>query len=108
MPSAKLWWPVGTGKLNLYRVRATLTDDRGIMDTAVTRTGLRKGGSALADNQGWRIVDRRLFIKGSNYIGSAVAEHHDAEKVPSGFQTGHGDERQRHPRSWPRGGPRAV
>ncbi|MBL1729341.1 glycoside hydrolase family 2, partial [Klebsiella pneumoniae] len=40
MPSAKLWWPVGAGKPNLYRVRATLTDDRGMMDTAVTRTGL--------------------------------------------------------------------
>ncbi len=39
------------------------------MDTAVTRTGLRKV-EALADNQGWRINDRRLFIKGSNYIGS--------------------------------------
>lgn len=69
MPSAKLWWPVGAGKPNLYRVRATLTDDRGMMDTAVTRTGLRKV-EALADNQGWRINDRRLFIKGSNYIGS--------------------------------------
>ena len=54
---------------NLYRVRATLVDKRGIMDTAVTRTGLRKV-EALADNQGWRINDRRLFIKGSNYIGS--------------------------------------
>lgn len=40
-----------------------------MMDTAVTRTGLRKV-EALADNQGWRINDRRLFIKGSNYIGS--------------------------------------
>ncbi len=39
------------------------------MDTAVTRTGLRKV-EALADNQGWRINDKRLFIKGSNYIGS--------------------------------------
>lgn len=69
MPSAKLWWPVGAGKPNLYRVRATLADNRGIMDTAVTRTGLRKV-EALADNQGWRINDKRLFIKGSNYIGS--------------------------------------
>ena len=28
-----------------------------------------------------------------------MAKHHDAEKVPSGFQACHGDERQRHPRS---------
>lgn len=70
MKSAQLWWPVGVGhKPNLYRIRATLTDNQGVMDTAVTRTGLRKL-EVLPDNQGWRINERRLFIKGSNYIGS--------------------------------------
>lgn len=69
MKEAKLWWPVGVGKPNLYRVRATLTDDEGVMDTAVTRTGLRKLVEQ-PDNKGWLINDKRLFIKGSNYIGS--------------------------------------
>ena len=66
---AKLWWPVGYGRPNLYRVRATLADEQGVMDTAVTRTGLRKM-EEQPDNRGWLINDRRLFIKGSNYIGS--------------------------------------
>lgn len=39
------------------------------MDTAVTRTGLRKIVEQ-PDNKGWLINDKRLFIKGSNYIGS--------------------------------------
>ncbi len=69
MKGARLWWPVGHGKPNLYRVRATLLDQQGVMDTAVTRTGLRKL-EEQPDNKGWRINDRRLFIKGSNYIGS--------------------------------------
>lgn len=69
MKGARLWWPVGYGRPNLYRVRATLKDEQGVMDTAVTRTGLRKL-EEQPNNQGWRINDRRLFIKGSNYIGS--------------------------------------
>lgn len=69
MKGARLWWPAGYGKPNLYRVRATVLDDQGVMDTAVSRTGLRKL-EEQPDNQGWRINDRRLFIKGSNYIGS--------------------------------------
>ncbi len=69
MRSARLWWPVGVGKPNLYRVRASLRDDQGLMDTALTRTGLRKL-EEQPDNKGWLINDRRLFIKGSNYIGS--------------------------------------
>ncbi|MCP5716417.1 glycoside hydrolase family 2, partial [Klebsiella pneumoniae] len=64
-----LWWPVGYGRPNLYRVRATLMDEQGVMDTAVARTGLRKIVKQ-PDNKGWLLNDRRLFIKGSNYIGS--------------------------------------
>lgn len=69
MKEARLWWPTGYGKPNLYRVRATLLDGQGVMDTAVTRTGLRKL-EEQPDNKGWRINDKRLFIKGTNYIGS--------------------------------------
>lgn len=69
MNAARLWWPVGYGKPNLYRIRATLKDNQGLMDSAVTRTGLRKMVEQ-PDNKGWQINDKRLFIKGSNYIGS--------------------------------------
>ena len=69
MKGARLWWPVGLGKPHLYRVRASLADAQGLMDTTVTRTGLRKV-EEQPDNKGWKINDRRLFVKGSNYIGS--------------------------------------
>ncbi|KAA1394043.1 glycoside hydrolase family 2, partial [Escherichia coli] len=46
-----------------------LMDEQGVMDTAVARTGLRKIVKQ-PDNKGWLLNDRRLFIKGSNYIGS--------------------------------------
>ena len=69
MPKAKLWWPVGSGKPHLYTIRVALRDENGLMDTAVTRTGLRKIVEQ-PDNKGWLINDKRLFIKGSNYIGS--------------------------------------
>lgn len=69
MPQARLWWPVGYGKPHLYRVSATLSDARGVMDRRSSVTGLRKV-DALADNQGWRVNDQRVFIRGTNYIGS--------------------------------------
>ncbi|WP_094110890.1 ATP-binding protein [Pantoea eucrina] len=64
-----LWWPVGYGKPHLYQVSATLRDDRGVMDRRSSRTGLRKV-EALENNQGWRINDRRIFVRGTNYLGS--------------------------------------
>lgn len=69
MPQARLWWPVGAGKPHLYQVRAALRDDRGIMDRRSSRTGLRKI-EERPDNQGWQINDTRIFIRGTNYIGS--------------------------------------
>lgn len=69
MPDARLWWPVGYGKPHLYKVQATLRDDRGVMDRRSSVTGLRKV-IEQPDNRGWLINDRRIFIRGTNYIGS--------------------------------------
>ncbi|WP_039058372.1 glycoside hydrolase family 2 [Enterobacter sp. Bisph1] len=69
MEGAKLWWPAGLGKPNLYRVSASLTDKQGVMDRAKSRTGLRKV-EEQPDNRGWLVNEKRLFIKGTNYIGS--------------------------------------
>lgn len=79
MAGAKLWWPASLGKPNLYQVRVTLADDRGVMDSAKSRTGLRKV-EEQADNRGWLINEKRLFIKGTNYIGSPWLSTMDAEK----------------------------
>ncbi|CNK96263.1 glycoside hydrolase family 2 protein [Yersinia aldovae] len=64
-----LWWPSGQGKQNLYRLEVHFSDGLGTMDTAHVRTGLRQ---IVIDSQeqSWSINGKRLFIRGTNYIGS--------------------------------------
>ncbi|ASM02338.1 glycosyl hydrolase 2 galactose-binding domain-containing protein [Serratia sp. BNK-10] len=69
MPGAALWWPYGHGAQNLYRIEATLSDTEGILDRRTAQTGLREVRE-LASGHGWTINGRRLFIRGTNYIGS--------------------------------------
>lgn len=69
MPDAKLWWPVGYGAPHLYQVTATLRDEAGIMDRRRSRTGLRQV-IEQPDNKGWTVNGTRVFIRGTNYIGS--------------------------------------
>lgn len=69
MPDAKLWWPYGYGAQNLYRIEATLSDANGLMDQKITQTGLREI-RATPDKKAWLLNGHRLFIRGTNYIGS--------------------------------------
>lgn len=69
MPDAKLWWPIGYGHPHLYEVTATLHDDRGILDRRSSKTGLRQVVEQPG-NRGWLINGQRVFVRGTNYIGS--------------------------------------
>ncbi len=69
MPNAQLWWPKGYGKPNLYQVQVRLRDDRGTLDQRSSRTGLRQVVEQ-PQNRGWLLNGQRLFIRGTNYIGS--------------------------------------
>lgn len=69
LDNPELWWPTGHGKQNLYRFEISFSDDMGIMDTAYLRTGLRKITIDPKENS-WSINGKRLFIRGTNYIGS--------------------------------------
>jgi len=69
MPDAQLWWPKGYGKPNLYQVQVRLRDEQGTLDQRSSRTGLRQVVEQ-AQNQGWMVNGQRLFIRGTNYIGS--------------------------------------
>ncbi|MDY0971078.1 glycoside hydrolase family 2 protein [Siccibacter turicensis] len=69
MPDAKLWWPVGYGAPHLYQVTATLRDEAGVMDRRRSRTGLRQV-IEQPENKGWTVNGTRVFIRGTNYIGS--------------------------------------
>lgn len=69
MPAAQLWWAIGYGKPNLYRITATLSDEQGVMDRQSSRTGLRKM-EEQPDNRGWLLNGKRIYLRGTNYIGS--------------------------------------
>lgn len=69
MPEARLWWAIGYGKPNLYRVSVTLSDEQGVMDRQSSRTGLRKV-EEQPDNRGWLLNGKRIYLRGTNYIGS--------------------------------------
>ncbi|EGI3624480.1 glycoside hydrolase family 2 [Salmonella enterica] len=69
MPHARLWWPYDYGEQNLYRIEATLSDASGVMDQKQSQTGLREIRWA-PENQAWMLNGHRLFIRGTNYIGS--------------------------------------
>ena len=64
-----LWWPASHGKQNLYRLEASFSDGLGMMDTTHVRTGLRQI-AVDPQEQSWSINGKRLFIRGTNYIGS--------------------------------------
>ncbi|RQS72010.1 glycoside hydrolase family 2 [Burkholderia sp. Bp8963] len=64
-----LWWPAGDGFPSLYRVVVTLADARGTMDVAQRRTGVRSIRFDSAQSC-WTINGRRVFLRGTNYIGS--------------------------------------
>nr|WP_235786882.1 glycoside hydrolase family 2 TIM barrel-domain containing protein [Yersinia nurmii] len=64
-----LWWPSGHGKQNLYRLEASFSDRFGMMDMTHVRTGLRQI-AIDPQEQSWSINGKRLFIRGTNYIGS--------------------------------------
>lgn len=69
MPDARLWWAVGYGQPHLYRITATLSDEQGIMDRLSSRTGLRKI-EEQPENRGWLLNGKRIYLRGTNYIGS--------------------------------------
>ncbi|CAM4043568.1 beta-D-galactosidase [Yersinia intermedia] len=64
-----LWWPSGHGKQNLYRLEVSFSDRLGMMDVTHVRTGLRQIATDPQE-QSWLINGKRLFIRGTNYIGS--------------------------------------
>lgn len=63
------WWPKGHGAQNLYRLRAMLTGDAVPAVSAERRIGFR---TVRLDKDGhaFLINDRRLFLRGTNYIAS--------------------------------------
>ena len=65
----KLWWPAGRGAQPLYQIHVTARDkDGNVLHQQHTQAGLRS--VAVTKEGTWLINNRRLFLKGTNYIAS--------------------------------------
>lgn len=64
---ARLWWPVGHGKPNLYRLSIAVKQGSRVLDSSERTFGFRTVGFDTASGT-WTINGRRLFLRGTNYI----------------------------------------
>lgn len=69
LSSPERWWPAGCGAPNLYTLRIALLQGQRVVDVREQRAGFR---SLRYDESGHAFVinGRRLFLRGTNYIGS--------------------------------------
>lgn len=77
----RLWWPAALGTPARYRLELRLRDAAGrVLDRSRRDIGLREVGRDAASGQ-WSVNGRRLFLKGSNYIGTHWLSELDRERA---------------------------
>ncbi|MCK5726024.1 MAG: beta galactosidase jelly roll domain-containing protein [Thiotrichaceae bacterium] len=64
----KLWWPIGHGKPNLYKLSLTIKHQGKSLDQIKTQVAFRT--VQLDSKKIWRVNGQRLMLLGTNYIGS--------------------------------------
>ncbi|WP_081716763.1 glycoside hydrolase family 2 protein [Leptolyngbya sp. Heron Island J] len=77
--SPKLWWSWEHGDPNLYRLKLKITDSTQLLDQHETVFGFR---SVEWDHkqQIWKLNNKRLFLRGTNYIASQWLSEMTADK----------------------------
>ncbi|GAB7563968.1 glycoside hydrolase family 2 TIM barrel-domain containing protein [Methylobacillus methanolivorans] len=76
-----LWWPYEYGKPNLYKLELSIKDASGkVLDRQAQIFGVRE--VKVDDGLQWHINGRRLFLRGTNYIGAQWL----AEMTPARYQ----------------------
>ena len=65
----RLWWTWEHGSPNLYQLQVNLTQSGQILDHTETKFGFRTI-EYDQDAQVWKLNGKRMFIRGTNYIGS--------------------------------------
>ena len=80
-----LWWPATLGAQNLYLIHCeVLGRDGSLLDSRDARIGVRTvARDEVAGN--WSVNGQRLFLKGTNYIGSPWLSQVDRQKVSIDF-----------------------
>lgn len=66
----ELWWPVGHGKPNLYRMRVMVKHQGEVVAAREEVFGFREIAVSDASKLQWQVNGRRLFIRGTNYIST--------------------------------------
>jgi beta-mannosidase len=66
-PEARLWWPVGHGEPNLYRLDLAVRKGGDLLDRDEQVFGFRSVGFD-PESQIWTINGKRIFLRGTNYI----------------------------------------
>ncbi|VWC47468.1 beta-galactosidase [Burkholderia lata] len=79
LDEAAWWWPAEYGFPSLYTVSVALIDAHGTMDSARQRTGVRTFRFDRVHSC-WTINGRRMFLRGTNYIGSPWLSEMDAAR----------------------------
>ena len=76
-PGARPWWPAQMGEAVMYDLDVALRGDDGVLDGLSTAVGFR---NLRHDDQGfWYVNDIRLFLRGTNYIGTQWLSELSAE-----------------------------
>ena len=78
----RLWWTWDRGLPNLYELQVNITKSGRVLDRSETKFGFR---TIEYDKEAmvWKLNNERIFIRGTNYIGSQWLSEMTAEK--SGF-----------------------
>ncbi len=78
-PGARLWWTWDRGEPRLYRVTARVWEGRRLLTMRTARTGFR--AIAWQPDRGLlRLNGERLFLRGTNYIGTQWLSEMNAER----------------------------
>ena len=66
----RLWWPNGLGKPEMYSLKLELKDGNNILDSQVTRFGIRKIETYLNDAgaRGYKVNGRPVLIKSGGWV----------------------------------------
>lgn len=88
--NAKLWWPEGRGKPNLYKVTVSLIKNGEVLDVYNTNVGIRTVKlvrTSTTDENGngefCFIINReKVFAKGTNWVPADAFHSRDRERIP--------------------------
>ncbi|GAO29584.1 hypothetical protein [Geofilum rubicundum] len=64
----QLWWPVGYGNPNLYKVELSAQSSDGDVSTVVEMHGIRKVESRVEGSRIFTVNGKDVFVKGGNWV----------------------------------------